>query len=492
MSEQPLLIAHVIPQLSLGGAGRALISLAKHSHHSGSYNHSILSLQQPDQQATNLAKSVGAEVLTPQKNRLFATLERADIVQFHFWNTPELHSLLNADLPAMRSLVWLHVNGEHPPHHVTPNICEIADVLIATDTSTLKNSSLGKGRIEFILPSADADRLSTYERVDHSTFNIGYIGTLSFSKMHRDFVAMHAEIDIPSARVMIFGKGPAEAILKRQVKQLGCDNRFEFRGHIENISEALSTIDVFGYPLSSDNYSTGELVLQESMQAGIPAVILPYGGAANRVIHGETGIIAQDRRSYVNAIEFLFRNPDERTRLGANARDYARRQFDAKTMAKEFNGIYGELMRKPKHFPLRRENSTAENTDGALLFLSSLGEIGADFRATLDRQGSQIAVAAEEKIAGLSESLFETLVKYRNYFPNDPSLRFWAGLMLRFLGRPAMAATELNQSIKLGTDHWRVYWHLSHAARESGSVTFAAIAREQAKESARKVGILLE
>jgi hypothetical protein len=64
--------------------------------------------------------------------------------------------------------------------------------------------------------------------------------------------------------------------------------------------------------------------------------------------------------------------------------------------------------------------------------------------------------------------------------------------MLRFLGRPAMAATELNQSIKLGTDHWRVYWHLSHAARESGSVTFAAIAREQAKESARKVGILLE
>jgi glycosyltransferase involved in cell wall biosynthesis len=492
MSEKPTRVVHVIPQLSLGGAGRALISLAKYSAHSGSYDHSILSLQEPDQQATGLARSVGAHVSTPQKDALFAMLASADIVQFHFWNTPELHSLINSDLPAMRCLFWLHVNGEHPPHMITPKVCEIADIIVATDSSTLQNPALTKSRTEVILPSADASRLNAYEPVDHSTFNIGYIGTLSFAKMHREFIAMHAELDIPSVRVMIYGDGPAKDILKRQAKQLGCDDRFEFRGYTDNISEALSTIDVFGYPLSSQNYSTGELVLQESMQAGIPPVVLPYGGAANRVMHGETGIVAQDRKNYVDAIEFLFKNPDERARLGANARDYAHRQFNTKIMAQKFNDIYSGLMGKPKDLRTAVERRNFGNDDGASLFLSSLGDIGADFRATLDRQGDRNAVAAEERIADAADSLFETLVKYRNYFPNDPSLRFWSGLMLRSVGRPAMAAAEFNQAIKLGTDHWRTYWHLSHAALAAGSATLAATALEQAKKSAHRVGILLE
>ncbi|MCE9557449.1 MAG: hypothetical protein K8R88_00715, partial [Armatimonadetes bacterium] len=78
--------------------------------------------------------------------------------------------------------------------------------------------------------------------------------------------------------------------------------------------------------MSVFNYSTGELVLQEAMLAGIPPIVLPFGGAANRVIHGNTGLVAQDVRGYSEAIAFLYNNPVVRARLGTAANDYARKE----------------------------------------------------------------------------------------------------------------------------------------------------------------------
>jgi len=497
MSGSPVRIVHVVPQLSLGGAGRALIGLVKYSSRFGNYEHQILSLQKPDQRAVELAAPTGARVLTLLKGEAPEILNAADIVQFHFWNTPELHLLLNADLPRMRSVIWLHINGAYPPQSITANVCTVGDIIVASDFGSLHIPALKEtpSKLQLIVPGTDPQRLDGYTSIDHATFNVGYIGTLSFSKMHPEFVAMHAAaLDISAIRIVVHGEGHAADALKRQCKQLGVDHRFEFRGYAEDIREALGELDVFGYPLCETNYSTGELVLQEAMLAGIPPIVLPFGGAANRVIHGNTGLVAQDVRGYSEAIAFLYNNPVLRARLGTAANNYARKEFSAETTALKFNMIYSDLMKKPKrhhHFPADGTHQYAA-ANGASLFVSSLRDIHIDFAASLSPDGGTAAIAAEERIASAAPHLFETLMQYRGCFPDDPSLRFWSGLLLHAMGRPALAASEFNRAVSLGYDHWRIHWHLAKAARAAGSDERASAAFAQAKVSALSQGITLE
>ena len=116
------------------------------------------------------------------------------------------------------------------------------------------------------------------------------------------------------------GAGKAIGALKKQIRDLGDEARFEIFDYVEDIRRVLARLDVFGYPLCEDNYSASELVLQEVMYAGIPSVVLPFGGAAYLIVHGETGLVAEDEREYARAIEFLYRHPDEELALAATRR----------------------------------------------------------------------------------------------------------------------------------------------------------------------------
>src|SRR5262245_21706924 len=116
-------VLHVIHCLSLGGASRALIAAAKYSSRLGSFRHRVLSLLAPDRRAVKLATQAGMTVIgVADKSRLCSEIELADIVQFHFWNTPEIHELSKQCLPPMRLLIWCHVNGWSSPHVITREI----------------------------------------------------------------------------------------------------------------------------------------------------------------------------------------------------------------------------------------------------------------------------------------------------------------------------------------------------------------------------------
>jgi hypothetical protein len=105
------LVLHVTPQLSLGGAGRGLVTLAGNPQGMQA-RHAILSLVIPEPQAERLAMSAGLRVLPPQTCS-DAAVAAADLVHLHFWNTPELFELLRRQLPATRIVAWSHVTGRN-------------------------------------------------------------------------------------------------------------------------------------------------------------------------------------------------------------------------------------------------------------------------------------------------------------------------------------------------------------------------------------------
>jgi hypothetical protein len=237
----------------------------------------------------------------------------------------------------------------------------------------------------------------------------------------------------------------------------------------------LATLDVFGYPLCRDNYSTAELVLQEAMLAGVPPVVLPYGGAARSVIHDVTGIVAQNESEYVRAVEHLHAHPEERARLGRNAQVYAREEFAPAKTAGELVAACEQLMTRPKRE--HRFFVTNRPSSGAEWFITALGDQAEIFRTSLESADTDTILAAESQIAQASPVLRGALTggirHYRKAFPDDPHLRLWTALTMEQEGILIAAVGEYGMAQRLGLDHWRVDWYASRAAEKAGLHTIA-------------------
>lgn len=464
-------ILHIINRLSGDGPTRSLLAMVKYSKCLGlAQEHRILALQEAASPlARLLAKQVGVPfLLNPSREEVEAELSRADIVQLHFWNCPENYEFLRGDWPPIRLLIWSKILGDQAPQIITQDIIAASDFFVATNSLTLDLMVFEFSKIELqsrqkigLVPGvADFDRLSNFQTQLHSTFNVGYIGTVNFAKMHPDYVSMSAAIQISDIRFIVCGGG-IEAELKQQAATLGVTEKFNFRGYVENIRSILSILDVFGYPLCPETYATSDKSLQEAMYAGIPPVVFPYGGVKSLVQHQETGLVVENEREYQQAIEYLYHNPQERLKLGYNAQQYIRQHFDGENLTWKMHQIYEQMMRLPKRLhPWPDHLSSETSAEG---FVKSLGNAGFQFASSLQPESFEEAIQADQLIARSSMLLAQGeggIVHYRNKNPQDGFLRFWTGLVFYHKQQFSKALTEFEAAIALGCDYRQVNWFI--------------------------------
>lgn len=98
---------------------------------------------------------------------------------------------------------------------------------------------------------------------------------------------------VPDARIVIAGKGPAEAHYKDLVKAKGLDQNFLFAGYVEdNLLPGLyACADVLAFP---SNFDTQGLVVLEAMACGTPAVVHKGSAPAEFVIDSKNGHVFND------------------------------------------------------------------------------------------------------------------------------------------------------------------------------------------------------
>ena len=399
---------HVTQRVSAGGAGRALGFLMRSLT---GFEHRVLALDP-----------------WPGEAEAHRELAAADLVQLHFWNTPELYGLLARDLPPMRLVLMPHVGGASAPHVLTRELVDHVDEAVAVSEHTL--GIAGLENLPVIPATGGWERLDGIERIPHAGFNVGYVGTVDFAKMHPDYVAMSAAVDVPHVRFPVCGAGRAYPAIAGQADELGVTERFEFRGWVDDVRPVLGTLDVFGYPLCEDNYSAAELVLQEAMYAGVPPVVLPYGGAARVVDDGRTGMVAGDEDDYLRCVEALHRSPALRERLGSAAREHARRAWAPERIAARWRRLYEGLLARPK----TERPPLFAGLEGAALFVRTLGDAAPQFERSLVASDAGERLEAEQAIAASSPVLLSAstggLLHYRRHFPDDPDLNRWAALVL--------------------------------------------------------------
>ncbi|MGD1702132.1 glycosyltransferase [Dapis sp. BLCC M229] len=478
-------ILHIIRQASVGGAFRSLIATAKYLSIFSDYQQRIVSLLSADPVAIKIAEEAGINVIALlNREAILQEIGNADIVHLHFWNSPEIYEFIRSGLPPMRLLIKFNVAGCYPPQIITKELIDYADFALATSPyaheSTIFQELPEKIRLEktgMIYGATDFARLANFSPKPHNTFNVGYIGTVGFVKMHPNYVPMSAGINIPNIKFIICGKGDACAKLKTEVEALQVKERFEFQGYVEDIRSVIEVMDVFGYPLCKDNYSTVELVLQEVMYAGIPAVIFPYGGASRTVVDNYTGLIVKSELEYKQAIEYLYHHPEERQRLGENARKYAEQMFGGENAAKATHKLYQKLIRSPKAKKnWGKKANQSQKLYAADLFIQSIGNTESQFLVSMTSQDIQELLDADKKIAESSPLLYSKgaggIFHYRSYYQKNGYLRLWSGLVLQQQGKHSEAIAEFAEANELGT-HWRTSWYLAKSALELGKLDLA-------------------
>ncbi|MCB0353458.1 MAG: glycosyltransferase [Bdellovibrionales bacterium] len=482
-SAKPL-ITHVIEAYSLGGAGRAMLSIMEYTARMRPYHHRIVSLRPVEQQeALSLAKAKGFEVCqAPSEEGLHQIVSDSDIVHLHWWNNPAMEKFLRSGLPPCRLVGWFHVGGHRAPQRVTPQIVEFVDMAVPCSPYTARcpaildlspEQRLAKVRMAY--GCADFARLENFASKPHKGFRVGYVGTLNFMKMHPDFVKMSAFVNDPTIEFHLWGGGGCEQILLEQARALSLSDRFFIHGYSADIVEALSQIDVFGYPLCEDTYAASEVILQEVMYAGVVPVVFPYGGVQDLVIDGFTGIVVRSALEYAQALQFLKNTPKERERLARNAKEYARQVFGAENAAVVFDRIYGTLLEQPKRNRSWRALPTPTPYGGATIFCETLGEEGDDFWQSLSESADDSERCAAEKRISEVSTLFRTggILNYLAGYPNDPYLHLWAGLASLGAGFPEQATSHFSNAIERGFGHWRALWYLGIALRGAGATSEA-------------------
>jgi glycosyltransferase involved in cell wall biosynthesis len=150
-------------------------------------------------------------------------------------------------------------------------------------------------------------------------------------------------------RVIIAGSAPEGFAdyadgLKTLAAELGLSDVVEFSGHVRDIFGVLAGTDIAVH--ASVQPEPFGRVIGEAMITGVAVVATKGGGAAEIVRHEETGLHVPmgDDAAMADAIERLLRDPALRRSLGANARQFALREFNPTLHAERVVALYEEVL----------------------------------------------------------------------------------------------------------------------------------------------------
>jgi glycosyltransferase involved in cell wall biosynthesis len=138
--------------------------------------------------------------------------------------------------------------------------------------------------------------------------------------------AIRAVAQLPGVRLTIVGQGWWGDAVAAEVARLGLQDRVELVGHVDEARkhELLSRAWVLATPSVMEGWG---LCVVEAASHGTPSVAYrSAGGLAESVVHGSTGLLAEDsEEAFTAALRELLTAADLRAEMGRQAQRHARR-----------------------------------------------------------------------------------------------------------------------------------------------------------------------
>jgi glycosyltransferase involved in cell wall biosynthesis len=146
----------------------------------------------------------------------------------------------------------------------------------------------------------------------------------------------------PDLRVLIAGTGPEEERLRRLVAERGLERTVLLVGFRPHVADVLAALDVV---IHASDREGSPLAVLESMAAGKAIVATRVGGIPALLEDEEHALLVPPRDAPVlaAAVARVLRDETLRQRLGRNARERQRREFDIQATVTELEDLYEQL-----------------------------------------------------------------------------------------------------------------------------------------------------
>lgn len=349
-------ILHITPHLG-GGIGTVVLNWVKEVSNSKDQRHAILCLDYANEKAKRICRENGV-LLFDQVDGRWEILNRftpfVDIIVVHYWDHPMIPALIgNLQKNDAKIIFWCHKKFDIPLDYLL-----FPDVFVVTSPIILDHIGIDRKTVEVVDPvkkrkawmmetiwsTGGVDDYLKIERDKTVGFNVGYIGTVDYKKVHSQFLLMIHEVGIaiPDSRFFIVGEDHISNTIQ---KPWTIDsNKTNFVGQIEDIKPILSQLDVFIYPLRPDHYGTCEQVLGEAMAAGVVPVTMHNPAEQTIITNGVDGFMADSVDGFAYYVEALHDNPRLRFEMAVNARKTAQEKYSLQNMINKWNELFTEVL----------------------------------------------------------------------------------------------------------------------------------------------------
>ena len=382
-----------------GGVGSVMRSWKKNDLEN---NHTLTYLNDIEENKTPYTKLFNIDMV-----------KEYDIVLCHVWNHPAFFSfLVNTKIPKSRLIGWSHSSGLYPPYVLFNKLIDYFDDFVYTSPVSKKIAP----DIKTIWSCTDISEYYNVKKKEHNNFNIGYIGTLDYCKLHPDFIKICKDIDSKNTRFIIIGGGCDLDNMVAEAKELGIFEHCIFTGKVKDVKPYLSLFDVFMYPLYEKHFGTCEQVIGEAMAAGVPCVVL-NNPAETHIIDGSNGFLCLSKESMIYTIKKMEeKSLTVRTNDEMYSRFSALRKYSVENMVGQWNNVFDKMINTEK---------TERFWDGGDPFIESLGPYGYPFRSN---SYSTISAMFKENRQWYSESK-GSLKQYSKHFPENKQYKEWLKLL---------------------------------------------------------------
>jgi glycosyltransferase involved in cell wall biosynthesis len=146
----------------------------------------------------------------------------------------------------------------------------------------------------------------------------------------------------PNLFFVMVGDGPLKEPLEKAAQSRGLNGSFLFTGGVsrETVLHILTQAQIFVLPCTREAFG---IAILEAFLMKVPVIAMKQSGAAEVVIHEETGLLAETDEDLISQVNKLITNPSLASSLSAAAYEEVNR-YQWSTIARQVEDVYASII----------------------------------------------------------------------------------------------------------------------------------------------------
>lgn len=358
MSNCPLKIIHILPELGFGGAERLLVDILKFSDRE-KFHFQVWCLFRGGGFQTEIEKLGVPVEIFGKKSKLGLGLvreltrklqqEKPDIVHTHLF-AGDCWGKIAAHLAKVPVIISTEHNLNFDESRVKQAIkiltykwtAAVIAVSLAVKKYSAKFYKLSADKIQVVYNGIDLNRFKYKEPdLNKARLIFGCTGRLEEQKGQKFLVKAFADVvaKYPLAELWLVGNGSLRWQLEKLAARLGLSRNVKFLGQRLKMAELLNELDIFVLPSLWEGLG---IAAMEAMACGLPVVASKVDGLRELITDGENGLLveAASSRSLGKKMLEIADKPYLARILSHKARLTAEKNFDVRQTVEQYQKIY--------------------------------------------------------------------------------------------------------------------------------------------------------